>query len=50
MQNISFGDNLHKMSNPIFWKKESSAELFSQYAKLKFAHAGSPFLASYINL
>ena len=39
MQIVSTGDNLHEMSNPIFWKKKSekyfrmlSAEIFTQHA------------------
>ena len=39
MQIISFGDNLHEMSKPIFWEKYEkyfkmlSAEIFTQNAK-----------------
>ena len=40
MQIVSTGDNLHEMSNPVFWKKKkkkyfsmSSAENFTQNAK-----------------
>ena len=40
MQIVSLGDNLHAMSNQIFWKKYekyfkmSSAEILTQYAKI----------------
>ena len=39
MQIVSNGDNLHEMSNPIFWKKQKyfdvlSAENFTQSARL----------------
>ena len=36
---VSIGDNLHEMSNPLFWEKKetyfkiSSAEIFTQHAK-----------------
>ena len=39
MQIVSLGDNLHEMSNPVFWEKYkkyfkmSSAENFTQSAK-----------------
>ena len=39
MQIVSFGDNLHEVSNPIFLEKQenyfklSSAEIFTQHAK-----------------
>ena len=36
MQIVSLGDNLHEMSDPIFWEKYfkmSSAEIFTQHAK-----------------
>ena len=39
MQIVSYGDNLHGMSNPVFWEKYekyfrlSSAEIFTQNAK-----------------
>ena len=36
MQIVSFGNNLHEVSNPIFFKKKfkmSSAEIFTQHAK-----------------
>ena len=41
MQTISIKDNLHKMSNPVFWEKRDkylkmlSAENFTQSAKLE---------------
>ena len=40
MQIVSNGDNLHEMSNPVFWKKEKcfemlSAENFAQSATIK---------------
>ena len=39
IQIVSYGDNLHEMSNPIFWEKEryfkmSSSEIFLLHAKL----------------
>ena len=40
MQIISYGDNLHEMSKPVFWEKKekyfklSSAEIFTQSAKV----------------
>ena len=39
MQIVSNGDNLHEMSNPVFWEKKnnvstSSAENFTQSVKL----------------
>ena len=38
MQIISLGENLHEMSNPIFWETQDkkfkmSAEIFTQHAK-----------------
>ena len=39
MQIVSIGDNLHEMSNPVFWKKQEkyfkmlSGENFAQSAK-----------------
>ena len=39
MQIVSWGDNLHEMSNPVFWEKQKkyfkmlSAENFTQSAK-----------------
>ena len=39
MQIVSFDDNLHNVSKPIFWKKKakyfkmSSADIFTQNAK-----------------
>ena len=38
MQIVSNGDNLHEMSNPVFWEKQekyfklSSAEIYTQHA------------------
>ena len=40
MQIVSYWDNLHEMSNPVFWEKQekyfkmSSAQNFAQSAKL----------------
>ena len=38
MQIVSYGDNLHEMSKPVFWEKyekyfKMSAEIFTQSAK-----------------
>ena len=39
MQIVSLGDNLHKMSKPVFWEKLDnhfkmpSAKIFTQHAK-----------------
>ena len=35
MQIVSTGDNLHEMSNPVFWENKIFFVLFSKYCLLK---------------